>query len=160
MEDTQVTIVPYFTVPDGKMEEFKAGFKGCYSDSRAGTKDLLYYGFAVCGNQVVCRESYRSAEAAMQHIKDVSDSLGKLLEVTGKSGLELSVMGKAEELEKLKEAFAPLGATFWELAPGSLAFPDRMPKGCLDTHVTLVPRFTVPEGKLEEFKSGFESFYT
>eukprot|EP00971_Amphidinium_carterae_P029183 574291-Amphidinium_carterae.1 len=89
-QDTQVTILPYFTVPDGKMEEFKAGFKGCYSDSRAGTKALLYYGFAVCGNQVVVRESYKSAEAAVQHLKDVSDSVGKLLVLAGKSGLELN----------------------------------------------------------------------
>mmetsp|Transcript_25810 Transcript_25810/g.47196 ORF Transcript_25810/g.47196 Transcript_25810/m.47196 type:complete len:253 (+) Transcript_25810:61-819(+) len=159
MADTQVTIVPYFTVPEGKMEEFKAGFAACYAETKAGTKDCLYYGFAVNGNQVVCREGYRSGEAAAQHLQDVKDSVSKLVGIVGEGGVKMNLMGPAEELAKAKEAFDAFGTTYWESAPGSLGYPERLPKACADTHITIVPYFTVPEGKLEEFKSGFESFY-
>ena len=51
-----MTIVPYFTVPDGKMDEFKAGFRCFYDGVATGTDQTLYYGFASCGDQVFCSE--------------------------------------------------------------------------------------------------------
>ena len=50
--DTHVTIVPYFTVPEGKMDEFTGGFASFYEGTKAGTSECLYYGFAVCGDKV------------------------------------------------------------------------------------------------------------
>eukprot|EP00933_Yihiella_yeosuensis_P081565 TRINITY_DN95218_c0_g1_i1.p1 TRINITY_DN95218_c0_g1~~TRINITY_DN95218_c0_g1_i1.p1 ORF type:complete len:275 (-),score=69.69 TRINITY_DN95218_c0_g1_i1:276-1100(-) len=157
-QDSHVTIVPYFTVPDGKMEEFKAGFPRFYDLTKGGTKDCLYYGFAVHGNKVFCREGYRSAESALAHIGDVKEPLDAAVAMVGEGGLDLSVMGPAAELEKMKEALTPLGTKFWELDAGSL-WKGEIEPGSADSHVTVVPYFTVPEGKMEEFKAGFSNFY-
>jgi len=62
---TQVTLHPTFTVPDGKMDDFKAGFGDFYKFTKKGTKSCLYYGFAVSGNKVFCRESYKDAAACL-----------------------------------------------------------------------------------------------
>ena len=112
--DTHVTIVPYFTVPDGKMQEFAAGFSDFFDKTRAGTDKCLYYNFAVSENTVFCREGYADAEGALQHLQDVGTPLGAALELVGEGGLDLSVMGPAEELEKLRPTFGGLGARFWE----------------------------------------------
>merc|ERR1712150_369854 len=117
--DSHVTIVPYFTVPDDKMDLFKSGFEKFYSGTKAGTEECLYYGFAVRGNQVFCREGYKSAAGALAYIGDVKESLEESLAIVGE-GLDLSVMGPAAELEKLKDALMPLGAKFWEIDSGSL----------------------------------------
>merc|ERR1739848_463157 len=133
--DTHVSIVPYFTVPDGKMDEFKAGFPDFYKGTKAGTKDCLYYGFCVSGNQVFCREGYKNAEAVKAHLGDVKAPLDKAVAMVGEGGLKLAVMGPATELEKLKESMGPLGTVFWELDsgagwnPASQATPLEPPAG-------------------------------
>jgi quinol monooxygenase YgiN len=147
--DTHVTICPYFTVPEGKMDEFKKGFGDFYEKTRAGTAECLYYGFCVSGNKVFCREGYRSAAGVLAHLGDVKAPLDKALAIVGEGGLDLSVMGPAQELEKLKEAMGPLGTKFWESEKGSMWF-----KGCdegPDTHITIVPYFTVPADKRDDF---------
>merc|ERR1712093_373253 len=118
-QGAHVTIVPYFTVPEGKMEEFKAGFLAFYEHTKAGTGasgDCLYYDFAVG--------------------------------IAGEGGLSLAVMGPAAELEKLKEPMGPLGTKFYELDGGATGFSHN---GAQGAHVTIVPYFTIPEGKMEEF---------
>ena len=151
-----MTVVPYFTVPEGKMEEFKAGFPKFYERTKAGTSECHYYGFCVHENRVFCREGYRSAEGVLAHLSDVKEALDAAVAIVGPSGLDLSVMGPPAELEKLKEAMGPLGTKFWELDAGSMY---RTSLAEQDTHVTIVPYFTVPEGKMEEFKAGFPKFY-
>eukprot|EP00090_Calanus_glacialis_P022131 TRINITY_DN3414_c1_g1_i2.p1 TRINITY_DN3414_c1_g1~~TRINITY_DN3414_c1_g1_i2.p1 ORF type:complete len:163 (-),score=56.35 TRINITY_DN3414_c1_g1_i2:80-529(-) len=47
---------------------------------------------------------------------------------------------------------------FVDLDSGSLLL-NAFPKGCADTHVTILPEFNVPAGKMEEFKAGFPKFY-
>ena len=69
-----VQIVPYFTVPDGKMDEFKAGWPAFYEHTKAGTMasgHCLYYGFTVEGNTVYCREGYTSADGLLAHLGEV-----------------------------------------------------------------------------------------
>merc|ERR1719409_273764 len=117
--DTHVTIVPYFTVPEGKMDEFKHGFNAFYEGTRAGTTECLYYGFAVCGNKVFCREGYKSAKGVLAHLSDVKAPLDIALAIVGDNGLDLAEMGPAAELDKLKSALGPLGAKFWETDRGS-----------------------------------------
>jgi quinol monooxygenase YgiN len=157
--DNHVTIVPYFTVPEGKMDDFKAGFKDFYKGTKNGTRSCLYYGFATAGNQVHCREGYRDAAAVLAHLDDVKAPLDKAVEMVGKDGLKLAVMGPKAELEKLKEAMSPLGTVFWEQDEGSLWFGRRGAKDRRDRHVTIVPYFTVPAGKMDAFKAGFKDFY-
>ena len=119
--DTHVTVCPYFKVPEGKMEAFKAGFADFYKATAAGTDECLYYGFAVSGNTVFCREGYKSAAGALQHLADVDAPLNAALEMIGGIGaVDLSVMGPAAELDQLREALTPLGCNFWETDGGNL----------------------------------------
>merc|ERR1711959_863893 len=102
------TIVPYFTVPEGKMDAFKAGFADFYKHTKEGTAasgECLYYGFAQEGNKIFCREGYKSADGVLAHL--------------GEGGLDLSVMGPAAELEKLKGPMGPLGTKFFALDEGT-----------------------------------------
>ena len=46
-----------------------------------GASGCLYYGFAVCGSTVYCREGYKDAEAALLHGADVKDMLAQPLMV-------------------------------------------------------------------------------
>merc|ERR1719183_2502928 len=110
--DTHVTVVPYFTVPEGKLEEFKAGFPAFYEGTKNGTKECLYYGFCCEGNRVFCREGYKNAEGVLAHLADVKAPLDAAVALVGEGGLDLSVMGPAAELEKLKAALTPLGTKF------------------------------------------------
>ena len=60
-KDTHVTVLPEFIVPEDRMEEFKAGFAKFYSATKAGAgaAGMIYYGFAISGNSVYCREAYK-----------------------------------------------------------------------------------------------------
>ena len=114
-QDTHITILPEFTVPKGRMEEFKAGFEKFYTATKNGTKECLYYGFAVAGDKVWCREGYTGAEGVLDHLTDVKEPLDEALKIVGEGGLELYITGPASELEKLRPALSPIGATFWAL---------------------------------------------
>lgn len=155
--DSHVTIVPYFKVPDGKMEEFRSGFATFYEGTKKGSKECLYYGFQVCGNEVYCREGYKTANGVLAHLGDVKAVLDKAVALVGEGGLDLAVMGPAKELEKLKEPMGPLGTKFFETDAGGMWFGGLVQGP--DTHVTICPYFTVPDGKMNEFKKGFGSFY-
>lgn len=63
--DTHITIVPYFTVAEDKMQEFQQNFGHFYQATNQGTLKnggCLYYGFAIDGTTVFCREGYKDAE--------------------------------------------------------------------------------------------------
>jgi len=113
--DLHVTILPEFTVPEGKMDEFKAGFEKFYYATKEGTMECYYYGFAVAGDKVWCREGYMSAAGVKQHLEDVKEPLDEALKIVGEGGLKLNIVGPAAELEELRPALSPLGAVFWEL---------------------------------------------
>ena len=122
MPDSHVTIVPYFTVPEGKMDEFKAGFADFYKHTKEGTGasgECLYYGFAQEGNKIFCREGYRSAAGVLAHLGEVKAELDNVVALVGAGGLNLAVMGPVAELEKLKEPMGPLGTKFFALDEGT-----------------------------------------
>ena len=56
MRDTHVSVLVIFDIPPGvdtdSLEPTLASF---YSATRAGTRQCLYYGFARCGAQLLCR---------------------------------------------------------------------------------------------------------
>ena len=85
---------------------------------QTGTTECLYYGFATCDNKVYCREGYDSAAGVLAHLGDVKAPLDVAVAIVGEGGLDLSVMGPAAELEKLKEALSPLGCKFWATDEG------------------------------------------
>ena len=146
--DTHVTIVPYFTVPEGKMDEFKRGFAAFYEGAKAGTDECLYYGFCVCGDKVFCREGYKSAAGVLAHLGDVKAPLDAAVALVGEGGLDLSVMGPAAELEKLKEALGPLGTKFWATDGANIMYPHRFSSGTLSASprfLVIAPRIPCPQ---------------
>ena len=64
-QDTHVTIIPEFIVPAERLAEFKAGFSKFYTATKtgAGAAGILFYGFAISGNSVYCREAYKVGTA-------------------------------------------------------------------------------------------------
>ena len=60
-QDTHITIMPKFIVPDGRMDEFIAGFKKFYTATKngSGASGMYYYGFSVVGDSVYVREGYK-----------------------------------------------------------------------------------------------------
>lgn len=121
--DKHVTIAPYFTVPEGKLTEFRNRFSTFYEKTRQGTGQngqCLYYGFGTFENSVFCREGYKNAEAVLAHLAEVKESLNEALELVGSKNLKVSVMGPKAELDKLRETFKALNARFYALDENAL----------------------------------------
>jgi len=158
--DTHVTATTRFTVPEGKMDEFKAFFGDFYAAVKAGTRGCLYYGFAACGNEVCCRQGYSDGDSFLAHREEVKAIVEKATAVVGKEGLHLTAAGPSAEVAKLKAELGSEGVTFWELDGRSRWYGKKggVP-GQPDTHVSVTARFALAEGKLEDFRSGFPEFY-
>jgi len=118
-KDEHVSVHPIFTIPEGKMDEFKALFERFYSNTKQGTKETIFYGFGICGNKVLCREHFVSAEGVLAHLGDVQELLGEALGICGEGNFELKVVGPSASIEKLKPALEPMGAKFFELQDGA-----------------------------------------
>jgi len=145
-----------FDVPEGK--EFRSKFGSFYDKVRSGTTDALYYGFAVCGNKVLCREGYTSLKGVAQHGADVKEEFAAVLSEVGKERIRILNMSPPADIPALKSHLGDYTSRLIELDGGAIA-PTAMPKGCKDTHVSLFIEFTVPDGKMDEFKAGFSKFY-
>jgi len=156
--DTHISLAVVFDVPEG--QEFKSKFSEMYSLVKKGTEDCLYYGFATCGNRVLCREGYKSLEGVVAHGKEVKEILQGIVGQLGADRIKTLVMAPAAALEALKPKLSQFGAAtrFITLDAGALNL-KAFPKGCADTHVTVLPEFVVPAGKLDEFKAGFAKAY-
>merc|ERR1711915_856923 len=102
---------------DGRLQEFLNGFEKFYNASKngAGAAGMLYYGFAVSGNSVFCREGYTSVESVMKHREDIKDILDEPMKVVGEGGVKLNVVGPASEVEKMRAKLEERGAIVWTL---------------------------------------------
>eukprot|EP00090_Calanus_glacialis_P022129 TRINITY_DN3414_c0_g1_i1.p1 TRINITY_DN3414_c0_g1~~TRINITY_DN3414_c0_g1_i1.p1 ORF type:complete len:252 (-),score=73.63 TRINITY_DN3414_c0_g1_i1:121-876(-) len=157
MADTHIALAVIFDVPAG--EDFKSYFPKFYAKVKAGTKDTLYYGFATCGNKVLCREGYKNAAGMLAHTAEVKDELEGMIKKIGKDKVKILCSGPPSEIEKIKPHMdGRLPIKFVDLDAGSLLL-NAFPKGCADSHVTILPEFIVPAGKVDEFKAGFPKFY-
>merc|ERR1719317_134010 len=73
--------------------------------------------------------------------------------------VKLLMSGPASELDKVKPHMdGRLTVKYVELDSGALHL-NAFPKGCQDTHITILPEFVIPAGKVDEFKAGFSKFY-
>eukprot|EP00092_Neocalanus_flemingeri_P080495 GFUD01100416.1.p1 GENE.GFUD01100416.1~~GFUD01100416.1.p1 ORF type:complete len:233 (-),score=59.01 GFUD01100416.1:6-704(-) len=159
MMDTHLSVAIICDVPAG--EDYKSYFPKFYSKVKAGTKDCLYYGFATCGNNVLCREGYKNGAALLAHFTDVRDDLEAMIKKIGKERVMILCSGPASELEKVKnhiDGYLPI--KFAELDSGALIL-NAFPKESEDTHVTIIHKFSVPavNSKMEKFKFLFPKFY-
>ena len=113
--DKCCTIVPYFEVQEGKMEEFKAGCKEFVEQTSREPK-ALYYGFSFNGNVAHCREGYTDAEGVLAHLENIGPKLTAALAIS--EIIRLEVHGPEEELEKLREPMKDLNPEFFTLEYG------------------------------------------
>lgn len=113
--DNCVTIVPYFKVHAGKMDEFKAGCEDFVNKTQTEDK-CLYYGFSFKDDIAHCREGYADAEGALAHLQNVDSLLKQALQISDLTRLEIH--GPEQELAKLREPLAPLNAEFYVLEYG------------------------------------------
>lgn len=113
--DTCVTIVPYFNVHDGKLDEFKTGC-AAFIEATKSEPGCLYYGFTFNGNEAHCREGYAGAEALLAHLENIGAMLQEALKISDIARLE--VHGPAGELDKLREPLKDLSPAYFELLNG------------------------------------------
>ena len=114
-QDTCCTIVPYFKVQSGKLEDFKALCERFVAKSQEEPK-CLYYGFSFHEDNVHCREGYEDAEGALAHLENVGSLLEEALKISEIARLEIH--GPEAELAKLRAPLADLKPQFFTLEYG------------------------------------------
>ena len=113
--DTCCTIVPYFQVQPGHLDEFKALCERFVAQTES-EPDCLYYGFCFDGHTAHCREGYVNAAGLLAHLENVGALLEEAFKIAGITRLE--VHGPEAELDKLREPLAALGPQFFTLEYG------------------------------------------
>ncbi|MFO8033136.1 MAG: hypothetical protein R6U22_11385 [Desulfohalobiaceae bacterium] len=114
-QDTCCTIVPYFQVHQGKLDEFKRLCEQLVEKTKTETK-CLYYGYSFNGNLAHCREGYQDADGLLKHLENVSYLLKEALKIS--EIVRLEVHGPEEELAKLREPLADMNPEFFTLEYG------------------------------------------
>ncbi len=114
-KDKCCTVVPYFKINDGKLNEFKKICEKCVEKASQESK-CIYYGFSFNENQAFCREGYEDAEGLLAHIDNIGSLLEEILKVSKITCLE--VHGEKDEIEKLKEPLAGLNPKYFILECG------------------------------------------
>ena len=119
-----ITFLLFLKIPDEKMEEFQNLFVPFAERVKAGTgcgsEECLYHGFAIHENTVFCREGYKNAQGALNHLNEAKDLLAKAREIVGKDGMEISVIAPKSEMAVLQARLEPAGAKFYELQEGAV----------------------------------------
>ena len=115
LEDTVCTLVPYFTVHDGKLDEFKALGEKLVERTRS-EDGVAFYGFSFAGQQAHCREGYANAEAVLAHLENVDALLNEALQIASVDRLE--VHAPAAELAKLAKPLEGLNPTMFTMETG------------------------------------------
>lgn len=114
-QDTCCSIVPYFKVAVGKLEEFRHLCEQFVEKTKAEPK-CLYYGFCFFGDQVHCREGYQDAEGLLAHLDNVGALLQQALKIAELTRLEIH--GPETELSKLRGPLVSLNPQFFTLELG------------------------------------------
>jgi len=104
LNDNVCTIVPYFTVQDGKLDEFKALGEQMVERTQSES-EVVYYGFSFNGQRAFCREGY-----------NVDSLLKQALAIASLDTLEIH--GPAAELEQLKEPLSGLNPVYFTMESG------------------------------------------
>jgi len=114
-DDKCCTIVPYFKIPDGKMQEVKALCEQFIEKSK-NEPGCLFYGFSFAGDQMHCREGYNDADGALVHVQNVGPLLQELLKTA--ELVRLEIHGPEAELAKLRGPFADFKPQYFTLEYG------------------------------------------
>ena len=115
LQDNVCTLVPYFTVHDGKLEEFKA--LGEQMVSKTESEDaVVFYGFSFSGQRAHCREGYANAAGVLAHLDNVGELLQQALKIADLDLLE--VHAPAADVAALEEPLKGLNPTFFTMETG------------------------------------------
>jgi len=114
-EDKCCTIVPYFKVKDGKLDDFRA-LCDQFVEKTSTESKCLYYGFSFDDDMAHCREGYEDAGGLLAHLENVGDLLQQALTIADISRLE--VHGPEEELVKLRGPLSDLNPQYFVLEYG------------------------------------------
>lgn len=114
-EDSCCTIVPYFQIHDGKLDDFKSLCER-FVERTSTEAGALYYGFSFDGHTAHCREGYETAADALAHLDNVGDLLQEALQISDLVRLEIH--GPEEQLAQLRGPMAELNPQFFALEYG------------------------------------------
>jgi quinol monooxygenase YgiN len=114
-QDTCCTIVPYFKIQSGKVQEFKVLAASCVERTLT-EPGCLFYGFSFNDDQAHCREGYKNAEAALAHVENILPLLTEALKVADLTRLEIH--GPDQELAKLRGPMADFKPQYFTLEFG------------------------------------------
>ena len=114
-EDTCCTLVPYFRIHDGKLDEFKSLCARFIEKTRNDEK-CLHYAFSFDGNDAHCREGYTDADAMLAHLESVSDLLAEAFKIANVTRVEIHA--PPDEVEKLREPLADFQPQFYTVECG------------------------------------------
>lgn len=115
LNDNVCSLIPYFTVQEGKLAEFKALGEQMVERTMSES-EVVYYGFSFNGQRAHCREGYGSAKGILAHLENVDDLLKQALAIASLDLLEIH--GPAAELEQLKEPLGGLNPTYFTMETG------------------------------------------
>ncbi|MFV1994874.1 MAG: putative quinol monooxygenase [Verrucomicrobiales bacterium] len=110
-----VSIHPYFKVHEGQLEAARA-LLPLLVEKTSSEEQCLYYNFTLREDEVFCREAYLGAAGVLAHLENIGEMLGKLLEISELTRLE--VHGAADDLAKVKEPLAAFGPLWFEVQCG------------------------------------------
>lgn len=113
--DLVCTLVPYFEVAEGRMDEFRALGPRFVARTRQ-EPGCAHYAFSYQAPFAHCREGYIDGEAVLAHLSNVGDILNEAL--TMARIIRLEVHGPAAELDRLRGPLAALNPTYYTLADG------------------------------------------
>jgi len=108
--DNAVSIHPYFKIQEGQMDACKS-FLTQFCEKVANEEMCLYYNFTFKGDELCCREAYHDADGVQAHLENCGPLLGEFLKIADLTRIELH--GPADELEKLKPAFADFDPDYY-----------------------------------------------
>lgn len=114
-QDTCTSIAPYFKIPAGKTQEFKALCER-FVEKTKSEPGALYYGFCFDGDQAHCREGYANAEGLLAHLENVGALLQEMIAMVELTRLE--IVGPESELAKLRGPLATMQPQFYALEFG------------------------------------------
>lgn len=115
LTDTCCTLVPYFKIHEGHIDDFKAGCQKMVEQT-ASEEKCVSYAFSFNGGEAHCREGYDDAEGILAHLDNVGPLLQEALKIADITRLE--VHAPAAEIEKLREPLTGLNPTYFTLETG------------------------------------------
>ena len=115
LEDNVCTLVPYFTVQAGKLDDFKALCEQMVEKTKSES-ECVFYGFSFNDHQAFCREGYTSADGILAHLENVDALLKQALEIASLDKFEIHA--PASEVAKLKEPLGALNPVFYTMETG------------------------------------------